>query len=147
MTDHWTTDFCIWRTICLVPVRCISSIRHMYTTDFAYDGPIFLVPLSLSYPSSPVLAVLGRNTSTSDVLSSQLVKTTTPHTQTLLSLPPLYRYRWGGGGTGKWQVNIDKNSATPKYSYIYSSRHPSLPVYRYWWGGIGGTAKSQVYRA
>ena len=26
----------------------------MYTTDFAYDGPIFLVPLSLSYPSSPV---------------------------------------------------------------------------------------------
>ena len=33
----------------------LSSIRHMYTTDFAYDGPIFLVPLSLSYPSSPVL--------------------------------------------------------------------------------------------
>ena len=27
----------------------------MYMTDFAYDGPIFLVPLSLSYPSSPVL--------------------------------------------------------------------------------------------
>ena len=54
MTDHCTTDFCIWRTIWLVPVRCISSIRHMYTTDFAYDGPIFLVPLSLSYPSSPV---------------------------------------------------------------------------------------------
>ena len=23
-------------------------------TDFAYDGPIFLVPLSPSYPSSPV---------------------------------------------------------------------------------------------
>ena len=55
MTDHYMTDFCIWRTICLVPVRCISSIRHMYTTDFAYDRPIFLVPLSLSYPSSPVL--------------------------------------------------------------------------------------------
>ena len=54
MTDHCTTDFCIWRTICLVLVRCISSICHMYTTDFAYDGPIFLVPLSLSYPSSPV---------------------------------------------------------------------------------------------
>ena len=33
----------------------ISCIRHMYTTDFAYDGPIFLVPLSPSYPSSPVL--------------------------------------------------------------------------------------------
>ena len=55
MTDHCTMDFRIWRTICLVPVRCISSIRHMYTTDFAYDGPIFLVPLSPSYPSSPVL--------------------------------------------------------------------------------------------
>ena len=55
MTDHCTTDFCIWRTICLAPVRCISSIRHMYTTDFAYDRPIFLVPLSLSYPSSPVV--------------------------------------------------------------------------------------------
>ena len=25
-----------------------------YKTDFAYDGPIFQVPLSLSYPSSPV---------------------------------------------------------------------------------------------
>ena len=41
--------------ICLVPVQCISSIRHMYTTDFTYDGPIFLVPLSPSYPSSPVV--------------------------------------------------------------------------------------------
>ena len=41
--------------ICLVPVPCISSMCHMYMTDFAYDGPIFLVPLSLSYPSSPVL--------------------------------------------------------------------------------------------
>ena len=55
MKDHCTTDFCIWRTICLVSVRCISSICHMHTTDFAYDGTIFLVPLSLSYPSSPVL--------------------------------------------------------------------------------------------
>ena len=29
---------------------------HMYIiiTDFAYDGPIFLIPLSLSYPSLPV---------------------------------------------------------------------------------------------
>ena len=26
----------------------------MYTTDFAHDGPIFLVPLSPSYPSSHV---------------------------------------------------------------------------------------------
>ena len=32
----------------------LSSIRHMYMADFAYDGPIFLVPLSLSYLSSPV---------------------------------------------------------------------------------------------
>ena len=54
MTDHCVTDFCIWRTICLVPVRCISSMCYMYMTDFAYDGPIFLVPLSPSYPSSPV---------------------------------------------------------------------------------------------
>ena len=54
MTDHYRTDFCIWWIICFVPVQCISSIRHMYTMDFAYDGPIFLVPLSLSYPSSPV---------------------------------------------------------------------------------------------
>ena len=30
----------------------------MYTTDFAYDGPIFLVPLSPSYPSSPVITFL-----------------------------------------------------------------------------------------
>ena len=57
MTDHCTTHFCIWRTTCLVPVRCISSIHHMYTTDFAYDGPIFPVPLSPSYPSSPVLGL------------------------------------------------------------------------------------------
>ena len=55
MTDHCTTDFCIWQTICLDQVRCISSISHMYTTDIAYDRPIFLVPLSPSYPSSPVI--------------------------------------------------------------------------------------------
>ena len=30
----------------------------MYTTDFAYDRPIFLVPLSPSYPSSPVIVFL-----------------------------------------------------------------------------------------
>ena len=34
----------------------MSSIRHMYITDSAYDGLIFWVPLSLSYPSSPVLS-------------------------------------------------------------------------------------------
>ena len=31
-----------------------SPMHIMYMTDFAYDGPIFLVPLSPSYPSSPV---------------------------------------------------------------------------------------------
>ena len=38
-------------------VRCISSICHMHTTDFAHDGPVFLVPLSPSYPSSPVVSI------------------------------------------------------------------------------------------
>ena len=52
--DRPLYDGFLHMTICLVPVRCISSIRHMYTTDFAYDRPIFLVPLSPSYPSSPV---------------------------------------------------------------------------------------------
>ena len=33
----------------------IKYSSYVCTTDFAYDGPIFLVPLSLSYPSSPVL--------------------------------------------------------------------------------------------
>ena len=36
----------------LMHIKYLSYV--MYTTDFAYDGPIFLVPLSLSYPSSPV---------------------------------------------------------------------------------------------
>ena len=31
------------------------------TTDFAYDGPIFLVLLSPSYPSSPVLQIASPN--------------------------------------------------------------------------------------
>ena len=31
------------------------SPMHIKYSDFAYDGPNFLVPLSLSYPSSPVL--------------------------------------------------------------------------------------------
>ena len=52
MTDH--NGFLHMKDDMLGPSRCISSIRHMYTTDFAYDGPIFLVPLSPSYPSSPV---------------------------------------------------------------------------------------------
>ena len=33
------------------------------TTDFAYDGPIFLVPLSPSYPSSPVCVKISLNIS------------------------------------------------------------------------------------
>ena len=32
----------------------IKYVSNVYMTDFAYDGPIFLVPLSPSYPSSPV---------------------------------------------------------------------------------------------
>ena len=31
---------------------------HMYMSDFAYDGPLFLVPLSLSYPSAPVYVLV-----------------------------------------------------------------------------------------
>ena len=41
----------------LVPVPCISSMFHMCMTDLAYDGPIFLVPLSLSYASSPAIKI------------------------------------------------------------------------------------------
>ena len=33
----------------------IKYSSYMYTTYFVYDGPIFLVPLSPSYPSSPVV--------------------------------------------------------------------------------------------
>ena len=39
------------------PMHINSSICHMYMTDFAYDGPLFLVPLCLSYPSSPVCLI------------------------------------------------------------------------------------------
>ena len=35
-----------------------DKVHHMHMTDFAYDGPIFLVPLSTSYPSSPVLSMV-----------------------------------------------------------------------------------------
>ena len=35
--------------------KIISSMCHIFMTDFAYDRPIFLVPLSLLYPSLPVL--------------------------------------------------------------------------------------------
>ena len=54
MTDHCKPDFCLWQTIYLFSVPCISSMCHMYMTDFAYDRPNFLVPLSLSYASSLV---------------------------------------------------------------------------------------------
>ena len=47
-------DSIFLETICLVPVPCISSVCHMYLTDFAYDGAIFLVSLSPSYTSLPV---------------------------------------------------------------------------------------------
>ena len=32
----------------------IKHSSYVYDRDFAYDEPIFLVPLSPSYPSSPV---------------------------------------------------------------------------------------------
>ena len=53
MTDflHMTDDM-------LGPSPMHTSIYHMYTTDFAYDGPIFLVSLSPSYPSSLVPATI-----------------------------------------------------------------------------------------
>ena len=34
-------------------ITYVSLYCHMYMTDFAYDGPIFLVPSSPSYPGSP----------------------------------------------------------------------------------------------
>ena len=45
----------------------------MYTTDFAYDGPIFLVPLSLSYPSS--LEYLRQLNPTGTVFNETFLKT------------------------------------------------------------------------
>ena len=33
------------------------SSMHIKYSSYVYDGPIFLVPLTLSYPSSPVLAL------------------------------------------------------------------------------------------
>ena len=41
-------------------------------TDFAYDGPIFLVPLSPSYPSSPVYILLDRIKSNQNHMAIQL---------------------------------------------------------------------------
>ena len=37
----------------------IKYSSYVYTTDFAYDGPIFLVPLCPSYPSSSVYTISG----------------------------------------------------------------------------------------
>ena len=45
----------------------------MYMTDFAYDGPIFLVPLSLSYPRSPVSSNLGSSRKTSELNLGEFV--------------------------------------------------------------------------
>ena len=36
-------------------VQVNLDMTNHCTTEFAYDGPIFLVPLSPSYPSSPVV--------------------------------------------------------------------------------------------
>ena len=49
----WDQAYCpSYAKICRTVFRHIQV--HLYMTDFAYEGPIFLVPLSLSYPSSPV---------------------------------------------------------------------------------------------
>ena len=43
----------------------------MYKTDFAYDGPIFLVPLSPSYPSSPVITIMNYTSSNNTVIDKK----------------------------------------------------------------------------
>ena len=53
-------------------------------TDFAYDGPIFLVPLSPSYPSSPVQTTLNQ-TFCKMILDSQVVKRTIEPDQRVLT--------------------------------------------------------------
>ena len=116
MTDHCTTDFCIWWTICLVPVRCISSIRHMYMTDFAYDGPIFLVPLSLSYPSSSVY-VLGSVVKDG---TTQLSIQVSPHL--CLFLFKLFMPRVGLGIGCNFMIG-NQLQPTDRLSIIISSSH------------------------
>ena len=57
MTDFWQHDrLYAWAMSHAYQV----NMCHMYMTDFAYDGPIFLVPLSLSSPSSPVLISINQ---------------------------------------------------------------------------------------
>ena len=56
MTDHCASDFLAITDDMLGPSPMhIFSMCHKYMTDFAYGGPIFLVPLSSSYASSPVV--------------------------------------------------------------------------------------------
>ena len=50
MTDHCTTDDMLGPSP--MHIKYVSYVYNM--TDFPYDGPIFLVSLSQSYPSSPV---------------------------------------------------------------------------------------------
>ena len=59
MTDHCTTDFLHMMDDMLGPSPSPMHIKYssyVYDRLNAYDGPIFLVPLIPSYPSSPVIA-------------------------------------------------------------------------------------------
>ena len=56
--------------------------RFLHMTEFAYDGPIFLVPLNLSYPSSPVIVM--HNTLLGGIKRPLVY-------MTLTNFPPSYR--------------------------------------------------------
>ena len=62
----------------------------MHMTDFAYDRPIFQVPLGLSYPSSPVydttalLCSLGVKAVTSDFKKLYVIVTISCHVSDML---------------------------------------------------------------
>ena len=54
-------------------------IKHvMFRTDFAYDGPIFLVPLSLSYPSLSVVLLFEFSLTFHAGLKVSYIRTTGP---------------------------------------------------------------------
>ena len=92
-------------------------------TDFAYDGPIFLVPLSPSYPSSPVLSVIlvvnmvyGKtsvflfNTSSYTLLESVVRPDTHPYASVSHE-----------GQQGVWLSNSCKNQASELSNKIFVS--------------------------
>ena len=73
----------------------------MYTTDFAYDRPIFLVPLSPSYPSSPVNIYSGQNLVYLRLIDHGHVG--------------VYG---GGGGDSSLSIQVQCNSTGPNHSGI-----------------------------